>query len=263
MKQIVGRAAHVALAALVAIALGAATAAAEEFSAKQKAEIERIIGEYVKQNPEFIADYLRRNPEILLEVSEILRSKQLQAEREKQAEALAALRERIERHPMTPVTGNPDGDVTLVEFFDYNCPYCKRVFAYMTELAREDANLRVVWKEFPILGPVSHYAARAAMAADRQGKYMEFHGAMMEGGRLASEQQVLATAESIGIDVERLLKDMEDPAIEAYLNETIQLANAIGITGTPGFVVGDEIISGAISKDNMKKVIELTRRNGS
>lgn len=233
MKQIVGRAAHVALAALVAIALGAATAAAEEFSAKQKAEIERIIGEYVKQNPEFIADYLRRNPEILLEVSEILRSKQLQAEREKQAEALAALRERIERHPMTPVTGNPDGDVTLVEFFDYNCPYCRSAAPEVKMLLEFDDNVRVVYREWPILGEGSVFAARAALAARNQGKYEAFHWALMELKGRAEEASVLRIAADLGIDIERLRADMQSEAIDEHIQTSMNLASRLGFNGTP------------------------------
>ena len=226
-------------------------------------EIEKIVGDFIAKNPEFIADYLRQNPEILIEVSDILRAKQAAQEQEAKSYALTAHREQIERHPMTPVSGNADGDVTLVEFFDYNCGYCKRVFAYMKDIEKDDPNLRIVWKEFPILGPISRYAALAAMAADRQGKYVEFHQALMSGGRLVSEDQVLKIAEKTGLDVERLKQDIQDPAIAAYIDETIQLASALGITGTPGFVVGDEVIAGAISEADMKQVIQFTRQNGS
>jgi len=164
---------------------------------------------------------------------------------------------------MTPVSGNAEGDVTLVEFFDYNCGYCRRVFTYVPDLTKQDPNLRMVWKEFPILGPVSRYAAKAAMAADRQGKYLELHRALMSGARLVSEDQVLKTAEKVGLDITQLRKDMEDPAIEAYIEETIRLASALGINGTPGFVVGDQVIAGAISKEAMKQAIDLARKNGT
>ncbi len=254
---------HKAITGVLLFLLSTAPAAAQAFSDAQKAEIERIVGEYIAENPEFIADYLRQNPEILIEVSNILRARQLALEEEAKALTLQAHRDQIERHPMTPVSGNVDGDVTLVEFFDYNCGYCKRVFAYMPDLSKEDPNLRVVWKEFPILGPVSRYAAKAAMAADRQGKYMEFHTALMGGGRLVSEAQVLKTAEKVGLDTAQLQRDMEDPAIEAYLDETIELAGALGINGTPGFVIGDQVIAGAISKEAMEQAIDLARKNGS
>lgn len=242
---------------------GAAPATAAEFDDAQKAEIEKIVGDYIRNNPDIIADYLRNNPEILLEVSKILKAKQDAQAEEAVANALKAHREQIERHPMTPATGNPKGDVTVVEFFDYNCPYCKKVFEYMTELEEEDPNLRVVWKEFPILGPVSRYAAQVATAADRQGKYMTFHTAAMSGPRLVSKEQVLKLAAKAGLDMAQLEKDLKDPAVDVYLDETIELARALGITGTPGFVVGQEIVSGAIGKDDMKSVIEFTRRQGS
>jgi protein-disulfide isomerase len=262
MRRIFGTS-YCAVIGVLVFLLGTAPAAAEGFTDAQRAEIEKIVGEYIARNPEFIADYLRQNPDILIEVSNILRARQIAQEEETKALALSTYREQIERHPMTPASGNAEGDVTVVEFFDYNCGYCKRVFAYVPDLVKEDPNLRVVWKEFPILGPVSRYAARVAMAADRQGKYTEFHNAAMGGGRLVSEAQVLKIAEKAGLDTAQLLRDLEDPAIEAYLDETIQLAGALGINGTPGFVVGDQVIAGAISKEAMQQAIDLARKNGS
>jgi len=263
MPLLVRHAYGIALFILAAATIGAAPATAEEFSDAQKSEIEKIVGEYIAAHPELIADYLRKNPEILIEVSTILKEKQAQQEREAAAYAVEANRPKIERHPMSPTSGNAQGDVTLVEFFDYNCVYCKKVFAYMMQLADEDPKLRIVWKDLPILGPVSHYAAKAAMAAHRQGKYMAFHMAAMGGGRLTSEAQVLQIAAEVGLDIDRLKKDIEDPAIEAYLQETIDLAGLLGINGTPGFVVGKQIIAGALEKDNMKRLIEHVRVNGS
>ena len=262
--QRVSHGGFIALALGIVIFLaGAAPAAAGEFSDAQKAEVEKIVGDYIRNNPDVIADYLRNNPEILIEVSKILKAKQQAQADEARTYALKANREQIERHPMTPATGNPEADVTVVEFFDYNCPYCKKVFEYMTELEKEDPNLRVVWKEFPILGPVSRYASRVAMAAHRQGMYMAFHTAAMNGPRLVSKEQVLKIAARAGLDMAQLENDLQDPAIEAYLDETNQLADALGINGTPGFVIGDEIVSGAIGKDDMQSAIEFTRRQGS
>lgn len=263
MKRFLTGAARAAMMLLAVIALGAMPASAGELSEAQKAEVKGLIEQYVQENPEFIRDYLLKNPEILLEVSNLLRARQAEQERVARAEALSANRDRIERHPITPVSGNPDGDVTVVEFFDYNCPWCKKSLSELVELEKEDPNLRFVWKEFPVLSAVSVYAARAAMAADRQGKYMEFHLAAMGGGRVASEEQVLKIAEKVGLDMDRLAADMKDPAITEYLQETMQLAETLGISGTPSFVIGDHIAGGYISKEEMRKLIDQARRKGS
>lgn len=263
MKRFLTGAARAAMMLLAVITLGAMPASAGELSEAQKAEVKGLIEQYVQENPEFIRDYLLKNPEILLEVSNLLRARQAEQERVARAEALSAHRDRIERHPMTPVSGNPDGDVTVVEFFDYNCPWCKKSLSELVELEKEDPNLRFVWKEFPVLSALSVYAARAAMAADRQGKYMEFHLAVMSGGRIASEEQVLKIAEKVGLDMDRLAADMKDPAITEYLQETMQLAETLGISGTPSFVIGDHIAGGYISKEEMRKLIDQARRKGS
>ncbi|MEN8197493.1 MAG: DsbA family protein, partial [Pseudomonadota bacterium] len=160
---------------MLAVAVAPA-ASAQEFDDAQKAEIEKIIAGYLKENPEFIREYLVENPGILLEVSDKLRAQQIQRERESATLAMTAHKEKLERHPITPVSGNPDGDVTLIEFFDYNCSFCKRAFSYMREIEKDDPNLRVAWKEYPILAgrtPTSLTAAKVAMAADLQGKYIE------------------------------------------------------------------------------------------
>lgn len=224
----------------------AAPAAADEFSDKEKSEIEGIVGKYLRDNPEFVGDYIRRNPEIVLEAVDILKARDAQRTGQAIAAAVEAQRDKIERHPMTPVSGNPEGTTTLVEFFDYNCPYCKQALSAMLDMKKDDPDLRIVWKEFPILGPISRYAARVAMAADRQGKYDAFHEAAMSATRLRSEDQVLKIAAKVGLDMDRLEKDMTDPAIDAYLKETIQLAQSLGITGTPSFFVNGVILPGGL-----------------
>ena len=243
--------------------LSVAPAAAAEFSDSQKAEIETIIGDYLKKNPDFIREYMLENPEILLEVSDLLRVREIQKERETAAQAMSVHKEKLERHPMTPVTGNPNGDVTLIEFFDYNCTFCKRVFAFMREIEKNDPNLRVVWKEYPILtgrAPTSLTAARVAMAANLQGKYIETHDALMSApGSLASDAQVLKLAEDAGVDMDKLKKDMESPEIKAYLSETMQLGQALQFQGTPTFVVNGAVIGGAVPKEVLLAVIAAAR----
>lgn len=242
---------------------GAPVASAQEINDAQKAEIEKIIGEYVKKNPEFIRDYLLDNPGILLEVSDKLRALQIQQEREKATLAMTAHKEKLERHPMTPVTGNPEGDVTLIEFFDYNCSFCKRSFAYMRAIEKDDPNLRIVWKEYPILTsrtPTSLTAAQVAMAADLQGKYMETHTALMDQrGSLTSDAQVLKIAEGVGLDMDKLKKDMESSEVKAYLSETVKLGEALQFQGTPTFVINGAVIGGAVPKEYILAVIAAAR----
>jgi protein-disulfide isomerase len=247
----------------VALMLAGLPASAQEFDDAQKAEIEKIIGGYLKENPEFIRNYLLDNPQILLEVSDKLRAQQIQQERESATLAMTAHKEKLERHPMTPVTGNLDGDITLVEFFDYNCSFCKRVFSYMREIEKNDPNLRIVWKEYPILTgrtPTSLTAARVAMAANLQGKYIETHKALMGGrGSLASDAQVIALAEGVGLDMDKLITDMESPAIKAYLSETMKLGEALQFQGTPTFVINGAVIGGAVPKEVIIAVIAAAR----
>ena len=160
---------------------------------------------------------------------------------------------------MTPEHGNPKGDAVVVEFFDYQCGYCKRVLPSFMEVIDSDKNLRVIWKELPILGPVSRFAARAAMASDKQGKYLEYHIALMTlRGRL-TEKRVMETAKSVGLDMGRLIEDMRSPKIDRYLDETLQLAESLGINGTPAFLIGNQLVPGAISADQMRQIIAQSR----
>jgi protein-disulfide isomerase len=238
-------------------------ASAQEFSDAQKAEVGKIIGEYLKENPEFIREYLLENPEILLEVSDKLRALQIQEERKGAAQAMIEYQEKLERHPMTPVTGNPEGDITLIEFFDYNCTFCKRVFATMKEIEEEDPNLRVVWKEYPILTsrtPTSLTAAKVAMAANLQGKYFETHDALMSvRGALTSDALVFKIAEDIGLDMARLKKDMESHAVKTYISETVKMGEALKFQGTPTFVINGAVIGGAVPKEVLAAVIAAAR----
>lgn len=242
--------------------LAVSPAAAAEFSDSQKSEIEGIIAEYLKSNPEFIRNYLLDNPEILLEVSDKLRTMQVQRERESAMQALTAHKDKLERHPMTPVTGNPDGDVTLVEFFDYNCSFCKRVFPDVKQLESEDPNLRMVWKEYPILASraaTSLTAAKVAMAADRQGKYMEVHNALMASRSLGSDEQIFKIVEGVGLDMDKLKEDMNSPEVKAYIAETLQLGDALKFQGTPTFVINGAVIGGAVPKQFILAVIAAAR----
>jgi protein-disulfide isomerase len=161
--------------------------------------------------------------------------------------------------PDSPVGGNPDGDVTLVEFADYNCAYCRRIAPTLVEAEAADPQLRIVYKEIPILGSDSVFAAKAALAARQQGKYVDFHRALMNVRGVAAEGLVFAMATKVGLDVEKLKTDMEAPQIEAAIDRNIALARALGINGTPSFVIGDQIVSGAIDLEAMQRLIARAR----
>ena len=169
-------------------------------------------------------------------------------------------RKEIFDDPAAPVGGNPQGDVTIVEFFDYRCPYCKQVLPSLQELLKEDHKLRFVYKEMPVLGPQSVVAARAALAAQRQGKYEAFHSSMMATKGQIGEDTVYKVAGSVGLDVDRLKKDMAAPEIEQTLKANLALADALNIHGTPGFVIGDHIVPGAIDLDALKNMVADARK---
>lgn len=207
--------------------------------------------------------YLLENPEVIVEAMEVLERRRQAAEIEELHTVLAARHDEIFRDPQSPVGGNPQGDVTLVEFFDYNCPYCRRVAGVMQQAAEADPNLRLVYKEFPILGPGSHVAARAALAAARQGRYVAYHAALMRASGSLGESEALEIAQTVGIDVERLRADMADPALGEAVERNLELAHALRITGTPSFVVGDQIIRGATDLETMQKAIAAARREAS
>jgi protein-disulfide isomerase len=188
-------------------------------------------------------------------------SAQRAAEAESLKKTIAARRDELLNDPDAPVAGNVVGNTTLVEFFDYNCPYCRRVAATVTDVVDDDPDLRLVYKEFPILGPGSQFAARAALASRKQAKYVPFHEALMAADGQVGEDGVLEIASQVGLDVDRLRRDMEDPAIEAAIRRNLELANALGITGTPSFVIGDRVVPGAVDRTTLESLIARARRS--
>ncbi len=241
-----------AAAALFTIA--ALPAAAQDDKGQQgaaelpRAEIEAIVHEY-----------LLAHPEVIIEALELYDARQAQYEAEMRAQAVAALGDEIFARPGSPVIGNPEGDVTLVEFFDYQCGYCKRMEPARAQLLAEDDGLRMVMKEFPILGPASVVAARAALAAEMQGRYEDFHAALMNIQGQLSEQMIFDTAAAVGLDVERLREDMQSPEVAAELRANMDLAQALGINGTPAFVINGQVVPGAVGYDRLKAEIEAER----
>ena len=217
-------------------------------SAPDRAAVEQIIREY-----------LLANPELLIEAMQELEKKQ-QARRQAGAEkALAERRADIYEDPLAPVAGNPQGDVTIVEFFDYHCDYCKQVHPVLKKVLAEDKGLRVIFKELPILSDNSRFAALAALAAARQGKYLEIHNALMDNKNQVSRERLVQIAGELKIDSKRLLKDMEDPQLEAHVDRNLELARALNVTGTPGFLIGRKVVPGAIDYSTMKRLIAEAR----
>jgi protein-disulfide isomerase len=207
-----------------------------------------------------VRDLLMREPEIVYQALQELQRRETQAQAERSKAAVLAKQDDLFRSAVSPVGGNPEGDVTLVEFFDYRCGYCRRVVSSVRQLVEQDDHLRVVFKEFPILGEDSVRASRAALAAERQGLYMPLHFALMAADDLSMEG-IMATAAGVGLDTERLAQDMASPEIEAEISANYALANQLGIEGTPAFVVDDELIPGAVSQERLASLIDEARAN--
>jgi len=222
---------------------GAPSAGAASVSPEQRSAFEGII-----------RDYLLKNPAIIREANQVLQAQEEAAKQAAAAQALKQYRSELLQNAGSPVGGNPAGDITVVEFFDYNCGYCKRVAPAVNAVVANDPNVRIVYKEFAILGPNSLVAARAALAAKRQGKYSEFHDALMSAEQ-ADADTVTATAKALGLDYEKLVRDMEDPEITEQLERNYRLASALGINGTPAFVIGDRLVPGAIDENAMMEII--------
>jgi protein-disulfide isomerase len=206
-------------------------------------------------------DYLLKNPEIIVEAVQGLEERRQTAEANELDVVIAGRREEIFNDPDAPVSGSPDGDVALVEFFDYNCPYCRKAAPLILQAMEADPGLKFVFKEWPILGGGSEFAARAALASRRQGKYEEFHHALMTYSGSVTESSTLVVAEQVGLDIEQLKRDMEEPAISAATERNKALANELRITGTPAFVVGRNIIRGLVDLNTLQQLIADARVN--
>jgi protein-disulfide isomerase len=205
-----------------------------------------------------VKSYLLKNPEIIRDASAVLAAREEAQKAEAVAKALAGSRDALERDPGSPVGGNPQGDVTVVEFFDYNCGYCKQVAPAVRALIKADANVRVVYKEFAILGPTSLIGAKAALAALRQGKYVAFHEALFELPEI-SDATLKDLSGRLGLDHARMTRDMQDPAIVAQIARDHELARSLDINGTPSFVIGNRLVPGAIDTQTMQQIVEAER----
>jgi protein-disulfide isomerase len=202
-----------------------------------------------------IKEFLLTNPEVLFDAQAVLEARMEKIQSERMAAAMKEFAGELYRSAASPVVGNvKGGDVPIVEFFDYNCGYCKKAFPDVAKLMDKDKGVRVILKEFPILSKGSEEAARVALAAKVQGKYWEIHRAMLESQGQASEASALRTAEKLGLDMAKLKRDMASAEVKKEIEETRKLATKIGIQGTPHFIVGDRVVAGA--PENLSEVLE-------
>ncbi|PHQ81644.1 MAG: hypothetical protein COB65_09965 [Thalassobium sp.] len=208
---------------------------------------------------ELVLEAIRENPQIVIEAVEILQQREASAQAQLQAQTLTDQRMLLEQDPNAPVLGNPEGDVTVVEFFDYNCPYCRQAMPEVQGMLDADPNVRLVYREWPILGEGSVFAARAALASRNQGKYEEFHWAMMGMTGRAEEASVMRIANEVGLDIDQLLADMESPEVNAHLEESMRLSQALGFNGTPSFVIGEDLLPGFVEESVLLEVVQKTR----
>jgi protein-disulfide isomerase len=235
---------------LVLFALTSALpATAQSFSPEQTKAIE-----------EMVRAYILKNPEIIREAVEALQAKEQQSADERRMATAAQLKDQLLNDPAAPVLGNPAGDVTLVEFFDYRCPYCKKAAPVVEQLLKEDGKIRRVMKEFPILGPESVFASRAALAAKMQDRYEPFHKAMIGAKGALDQDMVFRLAKEAGVDVARMKRDMNAPEVEDALRRNRELASALEITGTPAFIIGNDFVPGAAELETFKTLVARARK---
>jgi protein-disulfide isomerase len=224
--------------------------ASSSFTPAQRAEIEGMI-----------KDYLLAHPEVMVEVSKELEKRQASMQAETNKKVIVDKKTAIFRAPTDFVFGNPKGEISVVEFFDYNCGWCKKAVDEVTKLTKADPNVRVVMKELPIFGENSTAAAKAAMASIKQGKYWEFHIALMKEKQVTKDN-LFQIAAKVGLNVDKLKADMADPAIDAALKETMTIAQELGIEGTPGFIIDSRVNVGFVPADGIKEILADVRKAG-
>lgn len=229
----------------------AADASSSALTDAQKTAVEAVVRELL----------LKKEPELIVKAAQEVQKRMETESAAKGQEAILKNRDKLLKDPNAPVGGNPKGDVTVVEFFDYQCGYCKMAQENVLKLLNDDKNVRILYKEYPILGPVSTFAAKAALASVEQGKYIKFHEALMSVKDRLTEESVLSTAKSVGLDVEKLKKTMESEKIEKIIKDNQDLAAEIGARGTPAFIIGDKLYPGVLSVEQMKETIAEARKS--
>jgi len=228
-----------------------ASAQTPAVSDAERAKIEQVVKDFIAANPGYVQDQLDKHFEAQRETQRLARQEKLSG-----YDAL------LYKSPVAPVSGNPDGDVVLVEFFDYRCGYCKLVAPDIERVVEEDGFVKVVHKHLPVLGSASVVASRAALAAQKQGRYAALHAALMRHQGRMDQDTVMALAKAAGLDLDRLEADMNDPAITKELDANREMAAALRIRGTPSFIVGDTIQVGTVDPDRLKRWIGDARKGG-
>ncbi len=234
-------------AAFLALSAPAFAADAPALTDAQKSEIEKIVREV-----------LEKNPEIIVNAATAYQKKQAEEADKKSAEAVIKLKDKL-FDAKDPVEGNPKGTIQIVEFFDYNCGYCKKVHDPLLDLVKSEKDVKLIYKQMPILSDSSKTAAKAALAAEMQGKYKPVHEALMAHKGGLDDATIMDLAVKAGADKDKLKKDMEGPEVKARIDTSLDLANQIGARGTPTFIFEDKLVPGAMSLDEMKKLVEQIR----
>jgi len=193
------------------------------------------------------------------QAQQALEAKRQEEEKVRVKEAIATHRSELLHDPASPISGDPSGEVTVVEFFDYRCGFCQRAAGSVTQLQKDDARVRIVYKDFPILGADSVQAAKAALASRSQGQHQAFHEALLAAKGDLTKEQILQIANGVGLDTKKLVADMDNPEWLAVIERNRALASDLGITGTPAFVVGTELVPGAIDLTTLKDLVARAR----
>lgn len=253
MKKFLGT--TIALVSSIALLTSAAYGAASSkssgpFSSSQQQEIQKIVH-----------DYLVNNPEVLIEASQALQEKEMAKAKTQALQGIVGNKQKLFNSPTSPTAGNSNGNAILVEFFDYQCSHCKEMEPAIEKLI-SGSNVKIIYKEFPIFGAGSNYAAQMALAAAKQNKYSEFHNALFKVTGPLNESKIEEVAKSVGLNVDQLKKDMNDPAIKQELSDNYDLAKALSLVGTPSFVLSNkamtafDFIPGAAPADLFNKAVD-------
>ena len=226
------------------------TAKSQEFNDAQKAELEKMFNEYLMNNGELIIESVNK-----------YQTQQVAAQQKEANEKAATLMAEFEKDDALPMVGNKDGDITIVEFFDYNCGYCRKALAEVQKLLKADENVKVIFLDMPILGPQSQVAAQWSLAAAKQDKYFEYHKEIMNHNGPKDVNSLKKLAKKVGLDIKQLEKDKDSDDVKKTISANLEKAKSLNIQGTPGFVIENQVARGYITADQMEKMIAEIRNN--